>query len=115
MSDKLFIKGLTVKTIIGVTEEERQTRTLLHIDFSCNIQTEVAGITDDIDDAVNYYDVYMMIKQITEKSEFHLLEALGEHIIKSLKEKFPIQKIKLKISKPELLDDTQEIGIEIKR
>ena len=54
MSDQIQIKDLLLRTIIGINEEERRNRQDVLINVSLDADTWAAGVSDDIEDAVNY-------------------------------------------------------------
>ena len=59
-----------------------------------------AGKTDDVSKTVHYGQAAVLIKQISEKSVFKLIEKLAEEIADALLKKFPIEKVKVTIEKP---------------
>jgi FolB domain-containing protein len=54
MTDRVQIKDLFLRTIIGINEEERRNRQDVLINIILYADTRAAGASDDISDAVNY-------------------------------------------------------------
>jgi len=70
--------------------------TILYLDL------KQAGIHDDLNASVNYGDVYKVIKDIVEKENYDLLEALSEKICKDIICNFDkIERVEVEIRKPE--------------
>ena len=111
------IEGMEFYAYHGHFKEERivGNRFLLDIDIEAN--TNVAATSDNIEDALNYQAVYMIIKEEMQKKS-HLLEHIGNRIIDSLYKQFPeIEKIKLKVSKmhPPLGGQIEKVSVTLMR
>jgi len=59
-----------------------------------------AGKTDDVEETVHYGKAAVLIKQISEKSVFRLIEKLAEEIADALLKNFPVEKVRVVIEKP---------------
>jgi len=53
MTDKIHIKDLLLRVIIGINDEERRNRQDALINITMLADTRAAGVSDDIADAVN--------------------------------------------------------------
>ena len=54
MTDQIEVKDLYLRTIIGINEEERRDRQDVLINVVLYADTQAAGASDDMADAVNY-------------------------------------------------------------
>lgn len=83
----------------GCFREEQIIGTRFLVDLYLETETVKAENSDDLNDTVNYQEVYLLVKQEMEiKSK--LLEHVGRRIIKSVMTQFPeIESAKIKISK----------------
>lgn len=93
------IEGMQFYAFHGHFEAER----IIGNKFEVNVQLETdctkAAIYDDLKDALNYQEVYNLIKLEMEKTS-HLLENVAKRILDSLFTHFPkLKKAKIKISK----------------
>ena len=80
--------------------------------------TKEAGITDDMNKSVSYADVYEVVKEITEKRRFNLIESLAENIAKEVLDKFElINEVMVRVKKPEAPVNGiyDYFGVEIRR
>lgn len=83
----------------GCFREEQIIGTRFLVDLYLETETVKAENSDDLNDTVNYQEVYLLVKQEMEiKSK--LLEHVGRRILKSVMTQFPeIESAKIKISK----------------
>ena len=61
-----------------------------------------AGIDDDLEQTVDYGEVYDVVRQIVESTSFRLLEALAEAISHELLADFPVAEVGVRVRKPEV-------------
>lgn len=104
----IFIKNLSFYAILGILEEERKKPQKIVVS---------AKITYNYTDTyfINYVQVSKLIKSTIMKGKFELIEEALEILLGKIKENFPkIDKIKLQISKPDILKDC-EVGAKIKK
>lgn len=101
-TDTIIIKDLELWCNIGIGEKERKEQQIVLFDIHLIYDLTKAGISDNIDDTINYSEVCKTVKNITEK-EYHTLECLGKEITDSLKREYPVEKIILTIKKPRAL------------
>lgn len=111
----IFIKDLTLKCKIGVTDIERQKKqpVLINIIFWANVKT--AGETDDITQTVNYNYIYLQIVELIDHNSFHLLERLADEIAKICLSHVKIERVQVRVEKPNALKLAAGAGVEIIR
>ena len=83
----------------GCFKEEQIIGTRFLVDLYLETNTEEAEKTDDLEDTVNYQEVYLLVKKEMDiKSK--LLEHVGRRILDSIMKRFPrLVSAELKISK----------------
>jgi FolB domain-containing protein len=74
-----------------------------------------ASNSDVIDDTVDYKAVSKTLKSFIGNSEFQLIEALAEESVKLIFEKFNVNYIKGRFSKPGAVTGSKEVGVIIER
>src|SRR5580658_8512151 len=70
MADEIRIKGLFLRTIIGINDDEREHKQDVRINLSLTVDTRPAARTDHIDDAVNYRTITKDVIDLVENSKF---------------------------------------------
>ena len=113
--DKVFIKDLEVEAVIGVYDWEREVRQLISINLEMNFNTEKAGRSDRIDDALNYKNISKCIIELTESSKSKLIENLAQKIAKTVLSEFPVSSVIVTVEKPGALRGSKSVGVTIKR
>ena len=113
--DKVFIKGLEVEGIIGIFQWEREVRQVISVDIEMEFDNKKAAESDSIEDALNYKKVGKRVTAFIQKSKFKLVESLAENIAKIILKEFPIEKVKVTLSKPGALRGSDSVAIIIER
>lgn len=113
--DKVFIKRLKVKTIIGVNQWERKLKRTLYVDLTFFWDNQAAGKSDAIELALDYAKITNKVTSFAERSRFELLEAFAEQLVKILSKEFHIPEIHLRLTKPGAIANDSLVGIEIRR
>jgi len=93
---KIFIENLSFDCIIGILPHERvkKQRVIINLNFKYNYKNK---------DFIDYWEVLKNIELIMIEKKFELLEEAILFIKKFLKKRYPITKLKLKISKPHII------------
>ena len=114
-NDKIYIRDLSIRCIIGVNQDERTEKQDVIINVILFADTRKAGQTDDLDDSVDYKKVKKTILSLVENSEFLLIEKLAEEIAKVCLEDSKVQKVNVTVDKPGALRYTRSVAVEIVR
>jgi len=95
----ISIEGMEFFAYHGCFREEQLIGTKFRCDLFLEVDTTKAEQTDNLNDTVNYQEVYQTLKtEMDVKSK--LLEHVGRRILERVKEKFPqVQHVRLKIRK----------------
>ena len=115
MSDKVFIEDLRVETVIGIFDWEREIRQTVSLDLEMEFDIRKAAQTDHIDDTLDYKSVAKTLIEFIGKSEFQLVESLAERCAQIVLDKFPVSRLKLKLSKPGAVRGSSAVGVIIER
>lgn len=115
MSDKVLIRQLEVDAIIGIHDWERQQTQTLYFDMDLSFDCRPAAQSDDIKDALDYFDVCQQVTELVSNSRHELIETLAEQVAVSIIKQFACSKIKLTLYKPEAIPNTQTVGVRITR
>jgi len=113
--DKIFIRDLRIKTVIGIYEWERRIRQTIALDLEFSADIRKAARSDSIEDTVSYKDIAKRIIQFVEESEFQLIETLSERIAEIVLSEFALQWVKVTVSKPGAVRGAREVGVIIER
>jgi len=113
--DRIFIRDLLVRCVIGLTEEERRERQDVRIGLVLSADLRVAGKSDHVEDSVNYRDLKKQILAHVERSSFHLMEALAEQVAAICLSYARVRRVQVTIEKPTALRFARTVGVRITR
>ena len=115
MTDRILIKDLFLRTIIGINEEERTERQDVLINLVVETDTRRAGQSDDIEDAVNYRTLTKQVIELVEGSRFLLVERMAEEIARCCLADSRVERVTVTVEKPMALRFARSVGISIER
>lgn len=98
--DVIHIRRLEIFANHGVIPEENTLGQKFIISADLYKDLRAAGKTDNLKETIHYGRAAVLIKQISEKSVFQLIEKLAEEIADALLKNFPLEKVKIVIEKP---------------
>ena len=113
--DKIIIKDLLARGVIGVNDSERTHTQDILINITMFADTHAAGVSDDINDCVNYRTVSKKALAIAEKAERLTVEALAADIARMVLEFESVQKVQVSVEKPGAVRFSRSVGVEIER
>jgi dihydroneopterin aldolase/D-erythro-7,8-dihydroneopterin triphosphate epimerase len=113
--DKILIKDLRLRCIIGINEFERREKQDVTINIVIWSNLTEAAKTDDIRKTVDYKEITKGIIKLVEGSEFCLVETLAEKIAESCLEHAGIKKVRVTLEKPGALRFARSVGVSILR
>ncbi|MFT8229617.1 MAG: dihydroneopterin aldolase [Enterobacterales bacterium] len=115
MMDILFIKKLTVMTIIGIYSWEKEITQKLTLDIKLGINIRPYAKKDKISSCVNYVTVINSVYNFIKNNKFKLIERVAEETADLLITKFNISWVIIKVSKNQNLNNIGNVSIIIKR
>ena len=113
--DKIFIKDLLVRGIIGINPDEREKPQdiLISVEIFCDLRQ--AGKSDNISDTINYRTVAKQVMAHAETVGRFTAEALAEDIAQ-LCLGYPMASwVSVRVEKPAAARFCKTIGVEIER
>lgn len=113
--DKIFVKDLLVRGIIGVTAKERSQPQDILINVTLYSDIARAGSSDDIKKSVNYRTVAKAIIAHIAETQRRTVEALVTDIALICLEMPGVQKVKARVEKPGAVRFAKSAGVEIIR
>lgn len=118
MQDKIIISRLMVYCNHGVFEEEKINGQNFYVSAELTLDTTKPGHSDDLNDAVNYAEICMLITEFMQFNNFNLIEAVAENLAIHILEFSPLIKgVKIRIDKPEAPINLpfETVAVEIER
>ncbi|MBT8040511.1 MAG: dihydroneopterin aldolase [Xanthomonadales bacterium] len=113
--DRVFIENLTVETVIGIFDWEREIRQTVALDLEMAFDIRKAAASDRIEDTLDYKSVAKRLIRFVEQSEFQLVETLAERCAGIVLAEFPVAWLRLRLSKPGAVRGSSAVGVIIER
>ncbi len=113
--DKIIIKDLLLRGIIGINEDERVNKQDILINVVMYTNTQAAAATDSIEDAINYRTITKHIIRHVEASADFLVEKLVNDIARLILTEYSIERATVRVEKPGALRFANSVGVEIER
>jgi len=113
--DRIIIKDLLVRGIIGISERERAQRQDILINLVLFGDITAAGKSDDINDTINYRTVAKKTIAYVERSARYTVEALASDIARFCLEEPGVSGVQVRVEKPGAVRFAQSVGVEIER
>ena len=112
---KVLIKDLVLKMFVGIHNFEKKKKQKVRFNLVINIDQNLIPNDKDLKSIVNYEQVIKTIEKITSRKHYPLLETLAEKIFSKLFENLRIKKIRLRIEKLDIIENTSSVGIELEK
>ena len=113
--DRILIKDLMLRCILGLSEEERREKQDVLINLILWTDLRPAAASDSIEDAVDYSALKKRIITLVEASQYHLAETLADRIASLCLEQRAVQQVQVTVEKPTALRFAHSVGVEIIR
>ena len=113
--DKVIIRDLMARGIIGINESERTNPQDILINITMEADTQKAGLSDDINDCINYRTVSKKALALAEKAERLTVEALANDIAMMVLEFEGVKSVCVRVEKPGAVRFSRSVGVEIER
>ncbi len=113
--DKIHIRDLVVRCIIGIEPIERREKQDVVINITLFTDIKEASKSDNIADTVDYKNIKKSVLNFVENSNFYLLETLAEEIAKICLNESKVKGVSVVVDKPGALRFARSVAVEINR
>ncbi|EAT12791.1 dihydroneopterin aldolase [Bermanella marisrubri] len=113
--DKVFINQLTIETIIGIYDWEREIKQRVVLDLEMAWDNKPAAQSENIELALNYKAVCDRLQDFIGNNGFLLVETMAEAVAQLLMHEFNVGWLRLKVTKPDAIPQAHGVGVEIER
>lgn len=99
--DKIIMKNMQFYGYHGLFSEETKLGQRFNVSADLFVSLKKAGLSDDMEDSVNYGLIFDIVKKRVEGKPYNLIEALAEKIADDLFNEFPkIMECLIQVEKP---------------
>lgn len=114
-TDKVLINDLVIEMSAGIYEHEKQKNQRVIFNVCLDVESNFNKDQLTINDVVSYEGIANEIIGIAHEKHYDLLECLAEKISEHCLKITKVKKVNLRIEKPDIIDITSSVGIEIIR
>jgi len=113
--DKVIIKNLLARGIIGVHDWERSRPQNILINITMFTDTRQAAETDNLNDCINYSTMSKRVLSHAESVNRLTVEALANDLARICLDEKGVQKVLVSVEKPGAVRFAESVGVEIER
>lgn len=110
--DRIHIRNLALRCIIGFRDWERQKKQDVTINLTVFADLSKARQTDRVEDALDYKALKDRIIEMVEASSFRLLERLAGSIAELCLDDPKVQRVDVTVDKPGALRFSESVAVE---
>ncbi|KAI9599444.1 hypothetical protein BDF19DRAFT_428727 [Syncephalis fuscata] len=115
-NDWIMVQNLTVQATVGLDAWEREVPQPIVVSMAAQINVTLAGESDLLDHSVSYGDLTRVAQKLTKTTDYASMDALANilahHLLYTYK---MIERIYIRIEKPEALLHAEMAGLQIER
>lgn len=113
--DRIFIRDLALRCIIGIYPEERKNKQDVIINAVLSGDFSAAARSDDIADSVNYKEIKQEMVRLVEGSSFNLIETLADRLVEICIRHPKVVEATVTVDKPGALRFARSVAVETTR
>ena len=113
--DKVFIRDLKVRGILGIHDWERVTPREIIINVTIFTDTRPAAESDNISDCVDYSAMAKKIRAHAESAARMTVEVLANDLAELCLQEAKVKKVIVRVDKPGAVPDAASVGVEVER
>ena len=109
----VLIKDFFINEIIGIHKHEKINKQKIIFNIVIDINQNTLPDENNILSIVNYEKITNKLESLARYKNYNFLESLAEDSFKEIFEDKRIDSIKIKIEKPEAIENAKSVGVEI--
>ena len=113
--DKIYVRDLALRCVIGVFPEERNIKQDVLINLMLETNMLTSSVTDDLNDTVDYKGLKKRIVEVVEASDCQLIERLAELVAEVCLATAHVHAVTVTLDKPGALRYARSVAVEIYR
>ncbi|WP_053216910.1 dihydroneopterin aldolase [Virgibacillus senegalensis] len=116
--DKIYLNKMAFYGYHGLFPEERKLGQRFYVDLTLEVDLKKAGQTDNMEESIDYGQIYQVTQAVVEGEAKKLVESVGENIAEALLKQFSrLKACKVKVTKPDppIPGHYESVAIEIYR
>ena len=109
----ILIKDFLIQEIIGIHKHEKIKKQKIKFNIVIDVDQNTLPDEKEIKSIVDYEKITNKLKNLTKNKKYNFLESLAEDSFKEIFEDKRINSVKIKIEKPEAINNAESVGVEV--
>lgn len=114
-SRRVFVRDLEIVASVGVHEHEKRYEQRIFISADLAVRDDYDGVSDRLEDVLDYSTLVDGIARLVQSEHVNLIETLAERIARHCLEDARVERVRVRIEKPDAMPLCRTVGIEIER
>ncbi len=115
MTDRIVVRELLVRCVLGLTDEERRERQNVLISWVLFTDLRTATESDRVEDSVDYRELKKRVLAMAEQSSYHLLETLAARVADVCLSYPRVRRVQVTVEKPGALRFARSVAVRLTR
>ncbi|MEM6707499.1 MAG: dihydroneopterin aldolase [Pseudomonadota bacterium] len=116
LRDEIHIRGLRVKTIIGINEWERRVPQTLTLNLRLHLDIDSAASTQDVTQTLDYGAISAALRAHLARESYQLLETLATALCRWLLDSYPaLARVDFEVRKFDVVPGTEYVAVAVSR
>ncbi len=111
----VFVRGHELMASVGVYEHEKRYEQRIIVSVDLAVADAYDGVSDRLEDVLDYGDVVKIVERSSSERHVQLIETLAARIADLCLADARVQRVRVRIEKPDAFKDVRSVGIAITR
>ena len=109
----VLIKDFLINEIIGIHEHEKLNKQKIIFNITIDVNQNTIPDESSLSSIVDYEKITNKLKKLAKNKKYNFLESLAEDSFNEIFADKRINSVKIKIEKPEAIENAQSVGVEV--
>jgi dihydroneopterin aldolase len=109
----VLIKDFIIYEIIGIHQNEKINKQKIIFNIVIDVNQNIYPDENDLSSIVDYEKITNKLKKLAKNKKYNFLESLAEDSFNEIFSDKRINSVKIKIEKPEAIENAQSVGVEV--
>lgn len=100
MADKIRLRNMVFYGYHGAFAAEKEIGQRFEVDVEITTDLVSPARADDVELAINYVDLYTIVKDVVEEKEFNLIESMAGEIAQQILSSHDVDEVLVRVRKP---------------
>jgi dihydroneopterin aldolase len=109
----VLIKDFIIYEIIGIHQNEKENKQKIIFNIVIDVNQNIFPDENNLSSIVDYEKITNKLKKLAKNKKYNFLESLAEDSFNEIFADKRINSVKIKIEKPEAIENAQSVGVEV--